>query len=409
MKKSTGRQTPPAPCRKSRSLPASLTVGGIWMVAAVAHLLSAQAPPPQGFYTTLPVKTGREGVLSTLGAASLPMWNYNVTASADKGGATYTGQVVGRSPFSHGKTTTTIPTQIIPLVITINDGSTTVTYDPTAPDSCVTGSPTDVSIITASPIFTNNPWTMSGQNVGTTQYIDAFQRAEFWSLVGGTPYHLSLNQTTLPSQTASFGEGVAQNYNAATLFGGCGHIGVVDITAFDNAVQTLITSLGPTVNTGTFPILLTKAVVFGDPGHNLFSFCCVLGYHSGFNVGSNLQIYSPFSLDTTGTFGNRDVSTLSHEMAEAINDPTTNNPTPAWGNIGQTIGFCQNNFEVGDPLSPGFKTATNEFIVGGYHLQELAYFSWFYGGPSLGTAANRYSNNNTFTGYAMPCPPGGTN
>ena len=141
--------------------------------------------------------------------------------------------------------------------------------------------------------------------------------------------------------------------------------------------------------------------------------CCVLGYHSLINVGSNIQIYSPFTLDTSGIFtGGGDVSTLSHEMAEAINDPNVVNPTPAWGALGQQPN-CQTNLETGDALSPGFASPTNEFVVTGngltYHLQEQAYFSWFFGGTSLGTAPGKYSNNNTFNGYAKPCPPGGTN
>jgi hypothetical protein len=36
-----------------------------------------------------------------------------------------------------------------------------------------------------------------------------------------------------------------------------------------------------------------------------------------------------------------------------------------------------------------------------YHLQELAFFSWFYGAPSIGIHG-WYSNNDTFTGDAGP-------
>lgn len=391
----------------------------VFCYIATAAIAFAQQTLPKGYFTTIPV-TGPSYVnpsfQSVTTVTPLPTWNYSITASAGLGGATYSGTVLGRSPYSRGKTTTTIPTQIIPLVITITDASGTVVYDPTAADSCVTGTHTDLDVITNSPIFTNNNWTMNGVNVGNTQYIDAFQRAQFWSLVGGTPYHLVLSPSTIASQALTFqpsgGSGTGTNYNAATTFGGCGYIGVVNINNLDAAVHALITGpLASTVNAGTFPIFLTKNVVSATSGTSIFSNCCVLGYHSGFTVGSNLQIYSPFSLDTSGVFGG-DVSTLSHEMGEAINDPTGNNPTPAWGNIGQVTNSCQNNFEVGDPLSPGFSTPTNSFVVNGngltYHLQELAFFSWFYGGTSLG-AGGRYSANGTFGGSAILCPPGGTN
>jgi hypothetical protein len=78
------------------------------------------------------------------------------------------------------------------------------------------------------------------------------------------------------------------------------------------------------------------------------------------------------------------------------------------------VGGCQGNFEVGDPLSPGgIPPTSNSFVVVGangftYHLQELAFFNWFYGGASTGSGG-KYSNNGTFGGFAKACPPGGTN
>jgi hypothetical protein len=336
------------------------------------------------------------------------------------GGGTFTGTIMGRSPFAADKATTTIPTQIVPLVITITDTTTTppttVTYDPTAADPCVPGH-TDVDIITGSPLFTNNAWTMNGVNVGTTQYMDAFQRAQFWSLVGGTPYHFILQPSVLGSQSLAFSgagsSGPGQNYNAEAKFGGCGFIGVVNYNDLDTAVRALINGpLAAMVNAGTLPIFLTKNVVSAQVGTDISVNCCILGYHNSFPVGPNLQIYSPFSLDTSGTFGKMDVSTLSHELGEAINDPSGGNPTPSWGGIGQ-VSSCQNNLEVGDPLSPGFGTPTKEFTIVGangltYHLQELAFTNWFFDAPSQG-AGGKSSNNDSFNGGAKPCPPGGTN
>ena len=155
-------------------------------VVGVATLAFGQQFPP-GYSTWLPVtrmapddSAAAQFALSAL-ASPLPTFAYNIQASSALGGGFYSGTILGRNPLNRGKTTTTIPTQIIPLVITIDDtagGSGIVTYDPTVPDACVTGNPTDVSVITGSPIFTNNAWTMNGVNIGTTQYIDAFQRAE---------------------------------------------------------------------------------------------------------------------------------------------------------------------------------------------------------------------------------------
>jgi hypothetical protein len=350
----------------------------------------------------------------------IPLWSYSITASAAMGGETYTGTIIGKSPYDATKATTTIPSQIVPLVITITDTTTTppttVTYDPTAPDLCVPGH-TGVELITGSPLFTNNPWTMNGVNVGTTQFIDAFQRAQFWSLVGGTDYHLILQPSVLGSQSLTFSgagsSGPGQNYDAKTLAGGCGSVGVVANNDLDAAVQNLITGpLAAMVNAGTLPIFLTKNVVSAESGTNINVNCCILGYHNSFHAGPNLQIYSPFSIDMSGVFGNTDVSTLSHELGEAFNDPTGVNLTPSWGHLGQ-VTDCQTNLEVGDPLSPGFGTPTQEFVVVGangwtYHLQELAFVNWFFDSPSLG-AGGKSSSNGSFAGGAKPCPPGGTN
>jgi hypothetical protein len=68
------------------------------------------------------------------------------------------------------------------------------------------------------------------------------------------------------------------------------------------------------------------------------------------------------------------------------------------------------DLENGDPLSGTlFPTITmaNGF---GYHLQELAFLSWYYNAqstPSIG-AGGKFSNNGTFNGPAKVCPPGGT-
>ena len=114
-----------------------------------------------------------------------------------------------------------------------------------------------------------------------------------------------------------------------------------------------------------------------------------------------MQTYGVIDFDSTRAFtGTEDISVASHEIDEWINDPLGNNATPAWGHIGQVSG-CQNNFEVGDPLSGTlFPSVTlNSFT---YHPQELAFFSWFYGAPSIGTGSSEFSNNDTFGSDAGP-------
>jgi hypothetical protein len=395
-------------------------------VAATSVALGQQATL-RGYTTALPATNiaPEDSAAALLAPAVSPLvpnqsFNFTVTASAALNGGTFTGKILGRSPLNRGKTTTTIPTQIIPLVITIDDGTTTVVYDSTAPDPCVPGSPhpSTVSVVTGSPVFTNNPWTMNGISIGNTQYIDAFQRAQFWSLVQGTPYHLILNPSVLGSVAISAGPGAGTNYPAGSFAGQtCGSLGVVNEGALNTLLQSLIQGpLASMVNAGTFPIFLTKDVFSVENGVTI-SGGVVLGFHSGFFVGGNLQIYGIFSIDSTGIIPGY-VSTLSHEVAEAVNDPDTSmagtNVTPSWGNIGQDQMMCQANLEVGDPLSPGNppNDPSNTFVVTGsngltYNLQELAFYSWFFGATSLGVGAGGlFSNNGTFHLPAYFCPPG---
>ena len=84
-----------------------------------------------------------------------------------------------------------------------------------------------------------------------------------------------------------------------------------------------------------------------------------------------------------------------------MDDPLGNNPTPKWGHTGQ-VSACQATLEVGDPLSGTNITATmpNGFT---YHLQELAFVSWFFDQvPSTGIFG-WYSSNDTFKTGAAAC------
>lgn len=368
----------------------------------------AKQPLLHGYYAvrpltrSVPAPNGARHVVTPL-----PSYTYTATASADLGGGTYTGTILGKAPVAPFGTTT-LPVQIVPLVITITDASGTVTYDPTAADPC-NGNHAAITVVKELPIFTKDiSWKMNGIAIGKTQYIDAFQRAQSWSAVAGQPYHLLLKNTVLPSQSQTYSSGHGINYNAGAN-GGCGHIGIVNYGDMDARIQALITGpLAKSINAGKFPIFITKDVVESDPGVSINN-CCILGYHGAFTVGGNLQIYSPFAFDSSGIFGGN-VNTLAHEMGEAVNDPAGTNPTPTWGKIGQQ-GGCQNNFEVGDPLSAGFSSPTNPFTVVGrngltYTLQELAFYGWFYGNDTLG-AGGKLSSNSTFGGHAILCSAGG--
>lgn len=337
--------------------------------------------------------------------STIALWNYNFRAYD---GNIYSGEMVGRNPLFHGHRMTTIPTYVIPVIFTFDD--TGEVFDPTTPDGCLfDNSNNSISVDTAvlnSPIFQNSDFVMNGVDVGSTQYLDAFERANFWVGAAGTPYHTVFSTT--PTVLAPINVEVSLA-NGFTNFGVCRDIGEMDQAWWDNLLQTTIIpslaaqGVGPT----SFPQFIFDSVAMTIQGN-----CCALGYHGNMLNGGVFQTYSANDFDTSGAFGGDNTSTMSHEVAEWMDDPAGSNAVPAWGAEGQvTAGNCQNNLEVGDPLSPGFSTPTNPFSVTlnnfTYTLQELAFFSWFYGGSSLG-AGGKYSDNGTFRGYAKACPPGGT-
>ena len=338
-------------------------------------------------------------------SATIPLWTYGVTAYDGK---RYQGEMVGRAPFAHGHRSTTIPTLLVPVILHFNDSGDT--FDPTTPDSCSPNGGSVVSLVEQSPLFQNATFSMNGVNVGSAQYLDAFERGNFWSFVRGTPYHtvFASNPKVLPAVTIDVDPSVGQ-----TQAGFCHDLGILDQGVWDSHVQTtLIPALAAQgVGPANFPQFVFNSVAMylnGNP-----SDCCALGYHNAYLNGGVFQTYSVNDFDNSGVFGG-DTSVMSHEVAEWMDDPNGMNPVPAWGAEGQVpAGQCQNNLEVGDPLSPGFSTPTNPFSVTmpngvKYTLQELTYFSWFYGEtPSFGSGG-LYSDNGTFRGYAIACPPGGT-
>jgi hypothetical protein len=317
------------------------------------------------------------------------------TTTVLDGASTFKYRMVGKNPFvTQTKPSTTIKTTLIPVIIKFSNGDT---WDPAAIDSCDTQSA--LTRTQNSPIFKAQAWSFGPTSVGTAQYIDAFQRGEFYSQTKPTGinpnYHVKLALTTHAPLTLN-----VPNADAAegSTVCGSGKLGAVEINYLDGQLQSYITgTLGSAAST-TFPLFLLGNVV---EYISTISNCCVLGYHNAMTNAGNFQSYGLSMYDNTGDFaGSADISALSHEVGEWMNDPNGVNPTKPWGHIGQVSG-CQGNLEVGDPLSG--TTITDTLNGKAYHPQELAFFSWFYHStPSLGVNG-WFSSNGTFTASAAAC------
>jgi hypothetical protein len=379
------------------------------------------------YYTVVPLHgaTNEEALSGAAAATTVPMTGYSFIASRD--GSTNTGVMIGRGPFSHGARTINIKTVLIPVVFKLKDAantSNTLTFDPTATDSTCSPHGAPFTLVKNSPLFNAVNFTMpasGGVNVGTGQYVDEFQRANFWSNVSVThdrfhnvlsPVTLAPTQTVTPPSTLN-GLGYQPNQFLNTP---CRPLGVIDAAFWDPSLerinspgeaQTIIANLtsAGTIGPTTLPIFVFYNVVVASGNSPFEAGCCILGYHG--SQGSPVQTYSVSDYETTGLFApGEDISPLSHEVAEWMDDPLGTNFVPAWGNIGQ-VGGCQGNLEVGDPLS-GTQFPSVSLSGMTYHPQELAFFSWFMGAPSLGVDGD-FSDNGTFKGDATLCPPGGTN
>ena len=360
--------------------------------------------------------------LAAATSATLPTWRYQLVSPAN--GVGYSGYMVGTNPFNRGARTTVLPTVLIPVVahfINTTSGFNTV-FDPSlAPDAGCTAGQTVLNLVENSPIFQNQNWLINGVNVGFTQYADAFQRANFWQYVQNTgdAYHTLLSYTegepmsvdvtySAPTTAGEVRVGISSactNPSGAGSTNAAGYEGIVDMPIINNAAQAYITShqLTPDV----LPIFILYNVVMTQSSNPGFY---VGGYHHS-NASYPAALTSPgqtFAVSTFQTVNfytrpNPDVAILSHEVGEWLSDPGDFNLAPAWGHIGQESG-CSQYLEVGDPL-----TGTTFAVAGSngftYHVQELAFFSWFFRIPATG-AGDGFSDNTAFTQAAGPvCTP----
>jgi hypothetical protein len=146
-------------------------------------------------------------------------------------------------------------------------------------------------------------------------------------------------------------------------------VGLADINFFDTAINKVIkhyTQIQP----NALVIFVTYDAYLTEGG------CCIGGYHSA----TGNQTYSHFTyIDHTGVFS-QDVSALSHEVGEWMDDPLVNN----------VQGACGGLLENGDPLEGeanygGFPYTLNGFT---YNLQDLVWLKYF--GQTPPTSANNW-------------------
>jgi hypothetical protein len=219
----------------------------------------------------------------------------------------------------------------------------------------------------------------AGYRSGFTQFGDAVQRAEFFSVMK-PDWHTLLQR---PRNLTPVQIEVPANVNIGQLFITSGTqeiFAVIDTSFFISQLNTIIQL--EKLDVDALPIALTNRVFLGTNAN--IRACCVVGFHTAFDAGTvdhkpAVQTFAWASWAGTQIFGGTftDVVALSHEVSEWMNDPFINNATPSWLFPGSATN-CQSNLETGDPVevfaNAGFPVTIDGFT---YHPQTEALLQWF--------------------------------
>jgi hypothetical protein len=340
--------------------------------------------PAQFYFKTLnllPAKT-RQAVAAglqsgkqpeALGYVTIPLWQASVSFA---GPVQNPFTMVGRSPQFGG--TTAITTQLLPITV-VFQGS----VDPSS------GGPVTLTMDTQTidQVLLGPDFQKASYDVGTTQFADAIQRAEFFPVEKATWHTLIKPSKVLAPVTIYVPDSVAGTsiYQIGQLPDGT-FFAWLDYNFFTAELQTILGL--ERLNPRGLVIPLVRNIGLYENGN--IADCCVAGFHAGYEtmVGQQVTIQtfayatwldSGIGQAVAGRSSFSDIMPLSHEISEWMNDPFGDNLViPSWQFPGSTN--CQGNLEVGDPVEvlPDSYVSTPLYMNGyTYHPQNMALFQWF--------------------------------
>jgi hypothetical protein len=348
----------------------------------------------------------------------MPLWQYKVQGPSNSINTygqteTYTGSIVGRSPFTSELGTTKIPVILVPVKLTFPSQPPAIlggppipaaVFDPTAV-SCVANR-TPVDIAERSPLFNDADYTVNDDYIGHTQYIDAFQRANFWRIVKGSAYHLLLELRTLPVVTVHVpsGKGSAFQYDGGCYNGHSLSFGSVRMSWLDSYIRTtLLPSLADRgVEPGVLPVFYLDTIGLSLDSPQ-YADSLSYSYHGGLKTEKGTQFYAVATFNAGGTTPPSSGvpapdQPLTDELVTWIGNPLSSNQTPAWGWVGETLG-CYGTYAPSWPLSL-FSTYESKLNGFTYTTTELAFFSWFFDQSPPMAAGGLYSDHGLLTSPA---------
>ena len=312
--------------------------------------------------------------------STIPNWDSSFVFN----GRTYHFKMAGANPAS-GSSVTVVPTEIVPITFTFASGGPPLTASK------------QTRQLMRSPIFNPAPFTS-----GTTQFVDAMQRAEFWNYVStrSPNYHVLLQMpVVVPPITINVPAGSGKElFDPRTD----AYYADIDLGFFESVLPSVVAPVHPPST--TLPMLISSNV-FLTSGVD----CCVYGFHGAYKAPGNPSIvtyaYANFvtrnltsSSLATGTW------TISHEVAEWANDPFLHNRVPPYIQPGGSSACFSNLLEVGDPLEalspPGYTIAANNRS---WDLTDVAGISWFDHAIPSTEQNGRYSYHGFLTSPSTFC------
>lgn len=323
---------------------------------------------------------GNPGGLSNIN--SVP----NFSGSFSALGQTWPYTMVGNKPTIGS--TTNIPTRIVAVSLELQNADlvSTTTVPVAGFEQPTLRSP-------------NFVWTNNYSSGLQLQFGDAVQRAEFWNMMKQN-WHTNLSPTTVVDRvTIQVPRFVTVTLNGSptqvrTYYTGHAPDGSTFVLMlnryFNQAIFNLVVNQ---INANHYNTNAMNIALF--PNTFLFSLgtsggiggCCTLGYHTYFtdhaSPTESRWLFAYASWISPGLFrgGFQDVTALSHEISETLNDPFLNNIVPRWQFPGEP-GACQGNLETGDPVEvlangtveSAVKTQGTTTV---YHPQTEALLQWF--------------------------------
>jgi len=382
-------------------------------VATVKDLPATESPSPK-YQRISPIAiNAKSGVVNGIAASTiqsgtfgLPFSRANIIsvptfgASFISRGNTWQLNMMGTSPWDGASTT--IPANIVAVSLRLQNADL-VTF-------------TNVSVAPFLTPALNSPnFQRANYSTGAgIQFGDAIQRAEFWHKMKAG-WHTNLHPAAVVhSITITVPRFITVDVNGfktqvQTYFSEKATDGRTAVFLLDQFFnQQIFNVVANEINAGRFSTNALNIALF--PNTFIFSLnaqggvgsCCTLGFHTFFTDSGvpkeSRWIFAFASWISPGVFtGFQDVTALSHEISESLNDPFVDNQVPAWQFPGEP-GTCQDNLETGDPVevlaNPSFPVHVSGVT---YHPQTEALLQWFEQ-KSTSTAINSaYSFPNTKT------------